>query len=197
MEVGEFTDHFIETIPAMLKHSYIAKHQGAFFQQKRDNLKKGEVLILGDFAENYSFVIQDAVYGLHWNNRQATIHPFVCYHLDQEGKLQVLNFVIISDCMDHDNKAFFAFQHKLIEFIKEKVDLVSHIIYLTDGAPSQYKNRFGVLNIRCHKEDFNLTAEHHFFFVLLMVKAPVTDVEAVSKDLLQGRAFKEQLKRNK
>lgn len=163
METEEFTDYFIESIPAMLKHSYIAKHQGAFFQHKRDNLKKGEVLVLGDFAENYSFVIQDAIYGLHWNNRQATIHPFVCYHLDQEGKLQVSNFVIISDCMDHDNKTFFAFQQKLVQFLKEKVDGLCHIIYLTDGAPSQYKNRFGVINIRSHKKDFGVTAEHHFF----------------------------------
>ena len=118
---------------------------------------------MGDFAENYSFVIQDAIYGLHWNNRQATIHPFVCYHLDEEGELQVSNFVIISDCMDHDNKTFFAFQEKLVQFLKEKVDGLSHIIYLTDGAPSQYKNRFGVINIRSHKTDFGVTAEHHFF----------------------------------
>ena len=38
------------------------------------------VLVIGDFAENYSFVLQDTAQGFHWNNSQATIHPFVIYH---------------------------------------------------------------------------------------------------------------------
>ena len=31
------------------------------------------------FAENYSFIVQDAVQGHHWNNSQATLHPFAVY----------------------------------------------------------------------------------------------------------------------
>jgi hypothetical protein len=33
----------------------------------------------GEFAKNYSFVLQDGAQGFHWNNIQATIHPFVIY----------------------------------------------------------------------------------------------------------------------
>ena len=59
--------------------------------------------MLGDFAENYSFVIQDAVQGFHWNNTQATIHPFVAYYYDAvRGEVCFLNFVIISDSLTHD-----------------------------------------------------------------------------------------------
>jgi hypothetical protein len=34
---------------------------------------------LPDFAENYSFVLQDEAEGFHWNNAQATIRLFVIY----------------------------------------------------------------------------------------------------------------------
>ena len=35
-----------------------------------------------DFAENFTFVMQDEVQLYHWNNGQTTIHPFVCYWLE-------------------------------------------------------------------------------------------------------------------
>ena len=42
-------------------------------------LGEKEVLVVGDFAENFTFVMQDEVQSYHWNNVEATIHPFVCY----------------------------------------------------------------------------------------------------------------------
>ena len=37
---------------------------------------------MGDFAENFTFVMQDEVQSYHWNNAQATIHPLFCYWLE-------------------------------------------------------------------------------------------------------------------
>ena len=47
-------------------------------------LGEKEVLVVGDFAENLTFVMQNEVQSYHWNNAQATIHPFVCYWLENE-----------------------------------------------------------------------------------------------------------------
>ena len=55
----------------------VAKQQAMFLQKTKANLLPGTVVVLGDFAENYSFVIQDAMQGYHRTNSQATIHPFV------------------------------------------------------------------------------------------------------------------------
>jgi hypothetical protein len=43
-------------------------------------LKTGKIAVICDFSQNYSFIIQDEVQGLHWNNTQATLHPFVAYY---------------------------------------------------------------------------------------------------------------------
>jgi len=46
----------------------------------KETLSADSIIILMDFAENYSFVVQDAVQGQHWNNNsQATLHPFAVY----------------------------------------------------------------------------------------------------------------------
>eukprot|EP00731_Ephydatia_muelleri_P005409 Em0002g1585a len=51
------------------KHDFIAKQQASFLADLKANLKEGEVIIMGDFSENYSFIIQDAV--------QVAVHLFV------------------------------------------------------------------------------------------------------------------------
>ena len=66
----------------LTKHHYVAKKQAEFLKQMKENLKFGESVIVSDFAENYSFLVQDAAQGFHWNNSQATIHPFVIYYVD-------------------------------------------------------------------------------------------------------------------
>ena len=66
-------------------------------------------MVTADFSENYSFVLQDAAQGFHWNNSQATLHPFVAYFLDS-GEVRHLSYVIISDCLHHDTVAVYLFQ---------------------------------------------------------------------------------------
>ena len=36
------------------------------------SLKVGEILVNADFSENYSFVLQDASQGFHWNKATVT-----------------------------------------------------------------------------------------------------------------------------
>jgi hypothetical protein len=48
-----------------------------FLKELKFNIQPGEFLILCDFTESCSFVLQDEAQGFRWNNAQATIHPFV------------------------------------------------------------------------------------------------------------------------
>ena len=95
-----FVDSLVEYLLKLRKHDFIAKEQATFLVEKKSSLQEGEIVVLGDFAENYSFVIQDAVQGFHWNNTQATIHPFVAYYYDAvRGEVCFLNFLIISESL--------------------------------------------------------------------------------------------------
>lgn len=89
-----FLDNFIE-------HDYIAKSQSDFVKTRKQNLKDDEVMVLMDFAENYSCVIQDEIQSHHWNHTQVTIHPFVIYKKEND-EVSHRSFVIISDSLQHD-----------------------------------------------------------------------------------------------
>ena len=68
-----------------------------------------------DFAENYSFVVQDCAQSYHWNNAQATSHPFVSYYLNPETKeISSASFSSISDHMTHNTITVYAFLKTLI-----------------------------------------------------------------------------------
>ena len=160
----EFADLFCEKLEILRPHSFLAKEQAAFFVWKKSQLQPGEILVIADFSENYSFLIQDAAQGFHWNNSQSTIHPFVVYYTDGD-QLHELSYVIISDCLHHDTVAVYTFQKCLIRYLKcvllEQLK-PKKIVYFSDGAGSQYKNRKNFVNLYLHQEDFDVSAEWHF-----------------------------------
>ena len=63
----------------------------------KENLNFGKSVIVLDFAENYSFLVQDAAQGFHSNDSQATIHPFVIYYVDGSDELAHKSYLCISD----------------------------------------------------------------------------------------------------
>lgn len=124
---------------------------------------KNECIVICDFSENYAFIIQNSVQGIHWNNDQATVHPFSIYYRDNQDELKVKSFVSISECLHHNTVAVHLFQKQLVKFIKTNLKGVNKIIYFSDGASAQYKNKKNFINISHHLQDFELAAEWHFF----------------------------------
>ena len=55
-----------------------------YFKKLKSETGSSTVLSLGDFAENYQFVIQNEVQGFHWNNFQCTLHPVVTYYQEND-----------------------------------------------------------------------------------------------------------------
>ncbi|KAL5515849.1 hypothetical protein EMCRGX_G001083 [Ephydatia muelleri] len=162
--VEEFLDVFMAALKKLQLHDFIAKHQAKFLAQKKENLTHGEFLVIADFSENYSFVVQDEVQSFHWNNLQATVHPFLCYYRNTDGKLGSACFTIISENKEHDTIAVHLFQRKLVSFLTEHFGSKPKIIiYMSDGCAGQYKNCYNFSNLCHHVEDFGVPAEWHFF----------------------------------
>ena len=163
--VDEFIDMFCEKVEVLRLHAFIATQQASFFQECKSSLASGEVLVTADFSENYSFVLQDAAQGYHWNNSQATLHPFVAYYSNAEENICHIRYVIVSELLHHDATAVHLYQKRFIAFLKEFLPSASQpakIIYFSDGAGSQYKNRKNFGNLCYHQEDFGMAAEWHF-----------------------------------
>ena len=53
----------MKKIETLTTHHYIAKHQSVYLSALKENLGPEEAVIILDFSENYSFVVQDAAQG--------------------------------------------------------------------------------------------------------------------------------------
>lgn len=150
-------------MPAVLKHDFIATKQARYMDDLKTNLRDGELLVTLDFSENYAFHMQNEIRAQHWSKDQATLHVYVVYY-KEKGKIKHLNCVVLSEDMTHDATSVHLFNKKLISFLKRKFNgKVTKLFYFSDGAGSQYKNKYNFVNLVNHKTDFNVDAEWHFF----------------------------------
>lgn len=125
--VNQFVNVLMERLEQRLPHHHISKQHADYFRQVKKNADVGEIIIVTDFSENYSFVLQNSIQGVHWNNTQETIHPFCRYVGGKESEL--LRYVIISDDLEHNTAAANYFQKLLINFLKLKIPHLKKIIF--------------------------------------------------------------------
>ena len=163
LPVDEFITLISEKLDAITSHSYIARNQSQYLKNLKEELSQDEVIVLGDFAENHQFLIQDEVQGYHWNSQQCSLHPVVIYYVDT-GELKVASFCVISNDLVHDVAFVYKVLSESIQYIHEYLNLkVSKIHYFSDGCAGQYKNKKHFLNLCMHKSDFLIDCAWNFF----------------------------------
>ena len=65
LSTTEFINLLIQKLHEITVHSFIARVQSAYLNNLKETIGLVEAIMLGHFAENYSFIIQDEVQGYH------------------------------------------------------------------------------------------------------------------------------------
>ena len=159
----EYLESLSSAVVKLLRHHYISLKQSESFKKAKENLDEMTGVLVGDFAENHSFLVQDAAQGFHWDNSQCTLHPFVFYFKGPDSTIQHKSFCFISDCTKHSTAMVYSFLKILIPSLKESNPSLKELIYFTDGCAGQYKNRFNFINLLYHESDFGIKAQWNFF----------------------------------
>ena len=108
----EWIEDSVRVLDDLTNHSFIAKSQSRYLNARKSFLTNDHCIILLDFAENYTFTIQDELQSYHWNQQQCTIHPAVMHYM-QNGNLMQQSFCFISDDLTHDT----VFVHQLLQHL--------------------------------------------------------------------------------
>ena len=141
-------------------HHFLKVQQAAYLKEAKAILDNETCIILMDFLENYSFLVQDAIQSFFWQNQQATLHPFAVYHNDDNGKLKCDCYCVISDHLLHDQTAVHCFISLVIPTIRTRNPRINRIKYFSDGRASQYKN------FKYFKSQTRFWHQNSFFFGL-------------------------------
>ena len=94
-----------------------------------DSLSSEGTVLVGDFSETLSFVIQDATQGFHWDNGQCTRHPFVLYKSSCHK-----SYCAISDSLRHDAAAVAAFKAAVISHMKNEHSGLKNTLFHGRGS---------------------------------------------------------------
>lgn len=164
--VTENVDDFLNEIAVKLRelipHDFIWRSQALYFKTTKENLKKDEFLVISDFSENYTFVVQDEIQAFHWTNEQCTLHPFSIYYRS-ENEERMISYVVIAESLEHNIVSVYLFQTKLFAFLKNKFNSIKKIYFFSDGSAAQYKNKKNFYNLCEMKQKHGFEAEWHFF----------------------------------
>ena len=123
----------------LTRHHFEAKVQSAHFVRLKQNVEDGEVVVQGDFADNFSFTVQDAAQSFRWDAPQCTVHPFVCYWR-QDGEQRHQSCCVIPDSTKHNAAAVLAFLRCPVPAIKELVPGLRQSTTLAIVAPGNIKS---------------------------------------------------------
>ena len=154
LPLDEFIEQLCEQVDEITSHSFIARSQLLYLNKLKENLKCGEVIILGDFPENFSFIVENEIQGYHWI-QQCSLHPIVLYYRkENEFDLVPRSTCFISDDLKHDDN----FEYKVMK------DTIKYIFdNITEALSGQYKNCKFFLNLCLHNSDFGVKCEWNFF----------------------------------
>jgi hypothetical protein len=89
----------------------------------------------------------------------------------------------------------FCFNQAVFRELRNMQMDMKHVFYVTDGAPSQYKNFKQFINIALHMDDFGCTAEQHYF-ATSHGKGPCDGVGALVKRAIRKASLQGKLLRN-
>ena len=187
--VADAKEDLREQLQPFGRHVYNIKRQYAELKYLKESLQLGEVIIHEDFAENFQMKHQREVMAAHWSNDTVTLFTAVVYYRSGDGDLKHKSYAVISDDLRHDKKSVYALNNAILEEVK--FTPVNKVHYWSDGAGSQFKNKYNLASLLFHEQDFGAKASWSFFETA-HGKGPVDGVgaeikRAVWRSILQDK----------
>ena len=116
----EFIKNLVKSFNDLIPHNYIAKKQSQYLKSEKDRLDSTNALILVDFSENYSYVVQDEVQGNYWTRSFCTLHPVTVYIKNEIGETICKSLCLLTDDNTHDVATVFKISKLHYKFLEGK-----------------------------------------------------------------------------
>jgi hypothetical protein len=152
----QLTSMLKEKLVPFAYHSFVKRQQSAALRS--DKQRPGVMVIQMDFSENFTIKFQDEVQAMHWVNDQLTVFTCVTWGTS------VQSFAIVTDDLKHDKGAVLVFIERILEETDGLLDeTYNELVFYTDGAASQFKNRFIMKAMQCLAMKISKVIRWEFF----------------------------------
>ena len=128
--IAELLLRFINSVNHMSIHVFHFCWQAFQFDECKKQHQDGDVLLIMDFATNYSHHKQDEVHGAFWCRKQTTLHPIIAYYPCpcKCGHLVHDEIMILSNDLKHNSFAVNTFVEKALTHLTDSKVMIKRLI---------------------------------------------------------------------
>lgn len=145
-------------VKSFLLHVFIKREQSKFFEEEKSNTNNKKIVLQVDFSENYELKEQDEIQTAHWCSKSVSIFTAHAWCGNNN-----YSFALISNNVSHDKYCVSSCLTYIINKLKQQLPLLEEISFFSDGAASQFKQRFLFRNLTRMSDKYNLLLSWHFF----------------------------------
>ena len=139
----DLLNNFYAFIQSMSTHLFHFKWQSLQYEYLRETIVHGEVGMVMDFGQNINHKKQFEAQSSHFNRRQSTIFPIVCFFRCKNCVALVTHEICcISDDLKHDAFSVRAFELEAVAILKESDVDVTKIYEWTDNCGLEFKSKY-------------------------------------------------------
>ena len=139
----ELLQVYFNAVHTMSSHYFHYKWQAVQYQCFRETIRPGEVGLVMDFGQYINHKKQREAQSSHFNRRQSTIFPLVCFFLCPLcPELVTHEISCISDDLKHDAFAVRAFELEAMKILKDSGVQVNHLYEWCDNCGLEFKSKF-------------------------------------------------------
>ena len=127
----------------MVKHLFHIKWQGEQFEEKVQNMRATEAMLVMDFGMNIAHRMQDELEEAHWNLKQSTVHPMVTYYPCPRKNCDMVvtnETVMISPEQRHKYQTVRTFEKKWWQLLKSLQIPIKVLLEWSNNSSGQYKS---------------------------------------------------------
>ncbi|CAF2513912.1 unnamed protein product [Rotaria sp. Silwood2] len=143
-----------------LMHSFITHVQYLYFEECKQNATPTSIVLQIDFSENYRTKYQDEVQNAFFNYKQVGLFNAVVW---SGPNFDVINYSLISNDISHDKYSIHCCLTIIIIDLKKRFTSLENINIFSDGAASQFKQRYTIANLTFLSNDYHVNLIWNFF----------------------------------
>lgn len=159
--IGTVNDAFMELkrqLKEFLIHTYVKRKQAAYMTSLISKCSEENVVLQVDFSENATIASQNETQSAHWSHGQATLFTAHAWIKDRSE-----SFVLVSDDLNHTKYSVYVFMEYIMKYLKQIIPSMKAVSVFTDGAGSQFKQKYLFSNLHYWEQDHDVTITWNFF----------------------------------
>ncbi|CAF1545908.1 unnamed protein product, partial [Didymodactylos carnosus] len=139
-------------------HVYVKRAQSKNFEKLKSEVTLKKIVCQVDFSANWEMKEQDETQSGYWNSKSLSV--FTAYVWSESGGVA---FSLPSQDLTHDKFVVNSALELIINHVKTLFPDLEEVDFFSDGAASQFKQRFHFRNIIQLASNFKIHLRWHFF----------------------------------